>query len=117
MGKLKRLHRIAVATGKAFPRSISNPNLLLLDKLVASQGSGIRDKMLEGAESSMREQVQKQLKHGIDPTVAGCTDEIAKNARFLEVCGKVGISLEDFEEIARKIINEETQSGMISAQE
>lgn len=107
MGRLKRLHRIAVATGKALPRAFSNPNLLLLDKLVATQGSGIRDKMLEGAESSMREQVQKQIKHGIDPTVVGCTDEIAKNAKFLEVCSKVGINLGDFEELARKVIDEE----------
>lgn len=109
MGKLKRLYRIAVATGKALPRTFSNPNLLLLDKLVATQGSGVRDKMLEGAESSMREQVQKQIKHGIEPTVSGCTEEMAKNAKFLEVCSKAGISLEDFEELARKVIITEGQ--------
>jgi hypothetical protein len=85
----------------------SKRELLLLKKMVKTFSVGMRQGMLDGAEKGMEDQYRMQKKKGEIPTKESIIKEITENQEFLIICADAKITLQDFKDMADRVIARE----------
>lgn len=59
---------------------------------------------LAGTRDPMIKRYHKEVREGREPTVAALMKGVTTSDRFLELCGRLGLSKEDFEKQAASIV-------------
>lgn len=80
--------------------------LLALRKLIDMKGEGIKQELLDGAKSGMRDRVLELRRKGQTPTVSYVMTQVNQQD-FLSVVSKAGITLDNFKTMAEEVVNEE----------
>ena len=88
----------------------SKRELMLLKKMVNTFGPGMRQGMLDGAEKGMEDQYRIQKKRGESPTEESIIKEITENTEFLMICSQAKITLQDFKDMAKRVVAREEAS-------
>ena len=109
MGKFKggRPGGIGISLSKKSKEFKKKQNITAVRMLAKSGGKAMKPQLLAGALAGMRDQLKK-LKRNSEPlTVENMVREIRDEGAFLEAVAPAGITLADFEEMAKEVLNEE----------
>jgi hypothetical protein len=80
-------------------------HLRALSMLVNTTGSCAKEGMLKGAEANMKDEYNKRVKKGEVVTEESIIAEITASPQFLAICVKAGIKLQDFKDMAKRVVN------------
>lgn len=79
--------------------------LRVLAMMVNTTGSYAKEGMLKGAEANMQDEYNKRIKKGEVVTEESILAEITASPQFIAICGKAGIKLQDFKDMAKRVVN------------
>lgn len=79
--------------------------LRALAMLVGATGSYAKEGMLKGAEANIKDEYNKRVKKGEVVTEESIIAEITDSPQFLSICVKAGIKLQDFKDMAKRVVN------------
>ena len=111
MGKAGRLRKERIASGKEQgirAKLHERSSMAILEFQVNKLGRAIRPNMLDGAKTGMRDHLLTLRKEGKEITLESIQEEFRNNQKFLDLCARVDITLEDFNRMAQEVLDEES---------
>ena len=109
MGKFKggRPWGIGISLSKKKKEFQRKQNITTIRMLAKSGGEAMKPQLLAGALAGMRDQLKKLKRNNEPLTIENMVREIRDEGTFLEAVAPAGITLADFENMAREVLNEE----------
>jgi len=78
----------------------------VLEILASKVGKSKSGEILFNIEAGFKHEVKQRRKKGLDTDAGYLLKEVRGNTKFLAVCARLGISIDDFERIASKCVED-----------